>query len=134
MAQEYIVNPCVGFNNVQLNEKREDVRIKLGQFNEFKKNKFSKNTSDDFGDIHVYYDENDTVEAVEFFEGEVFIRSDKLFPIDKTSLFEILKEIDNNTVLTEDSISSKELCISAYAPGEKAESLLIYREDYFSIN
>ena len=131
MAQEYIVNPCVGFNNIQLNEKREDVRRKLVQFNEFKKNKFSQNTSDDFGDFHVYYDENDTIEAIEFFEGNVYLNNEIIFPSSQIKLYNYLRKNDECTTLQDDSIFSEALCISAYAPGDEVESLLIFRTGYY---
>lgn len=131
MERKYKLDPCKGFDNIKFSEKRDDVRMKLGQHKEFKKNIFSKNSSDDFGDFHAYYDENNTLEAVEFFEGNVYLAGDKLFPNSKSALFEILKKSDGNAALTEDSISSSTLYISVYAPDEKAESLLIHREGYF---
>jgi len=45
---------------------RETVRRKEnGEYKEFRKNKFSKNTTDDFGAFHAFYDETDRLEAIE---------------------------------------------------------------------
>ncbi|QOY21603.1 hypothetical protein FYK61_09320 [Xanthomonas citri] len=50
---------------------RSKVREILGDFDEFSKNSFAKNTTDNFSKhrVHVFYSEYDIVEGVEFMSG-----------------------------------------------------------------
>ena len=131
MINKYTVEPNNGFDNIRFSESRSDIRAKIGNFREFKKNRLSKNTTDDFGDYHAFYNQENMLEAVEFFEGEVYLNDKMLFPNTSEGLLTILKNIDRQAYRTEDSIVSKEFGISAYAPDGKVETLLIHRPGYF---
>jgi len=131
MKRTYVIEPFRGFNEIRFDDPREDVRKKFGAFKEFKKNRFSKNITDDFGDFHAFYDESNTLQAVEFFEGEVCLNGDRLFPNTKEGLIAILSCLDNEAVSTAESVESKMLGINAYAPGDTVETLLIYRQGYY---
>lgn len=50
---------------------RSKVREILGDFDEFSKNSFAKNTTDNFSKhrVHVFYSESDIVEGAEFMSG-----------------------------------------------------------------
>ena len=50
------VVPLQEVNGVKFGMHRNEVRAILGEAREFKKSKFSKNTTDDFGYCHVFYD------------------------------------------------------------------------------
>ena len=131
MHYTYVVEPYKGFNDVSFGELRNTVRKKLGVYTDFKKNKFSKNTADDFGNLHTFYDEKNTLEAVEFFKGELYLEGRKLFPTKKDELFTVLSNTDHEAIVSNDSVESKMLGIHAYAPSDTVESLLIYRVGYY---
>lgn len=122
------VVPLKKVNDVEFGMKREEVRELWGEAKEFKKSKFSKVTTDDFGFCHVYYDENDRCEAVEIFEdAEVFINGGVVFP----GKIELAKEKIEDLVEDEGSWISYEQSIGIYAPGEKMESILFGKKGYY---
>lgn len=85
------------------------------EYIEFKKTKFSKNTTDDYGKFHVFYTSDDKVEAVEIFEGiEVIL--------------DLLSDIEEDN----GSFTHVKMSIGLEAPGSKAESILVGCEDYYS--
>lgn len=131
MINKYNVEPNTGFDNIRFSESRRDIRAKIGDFKEFKKSRLSKNTTDDFGNYHAFYNQENTLEAVEFFEGEVYLNDKMLFPNTSEGLLAILTDIDRQAYRTEDSVVSKKFGISAYAPDGKLETLLIHRPGYF---
>jgi hypothetical protein len=76
---------------------RGQVREILGEFNEFRKTKFSKNSTDEFLSslAHVFYNENDVVKGVEIFRNSAFIIFGKnLFEM---SAHEAKKFIESNS-------------------------------------
>jgi len=75
---------------------RGQLREILGDFNEFRKTKFSKNSTDEFlsSSVHVFYHENGIVKGVEIFKNSEFIIFGKnLF---KMSAHEAMSFIENN--------------------------------------
>ena len=76
------IKPLKSVGEIEFGMDRELVRKTINrQYDEFRKNKFSINTTDDFGEFHVYYDKTNCCEAVEFFEESILIVNDKqLFP------------------------------------------------------
>ena len=74
-------SPLSGVEEVKFGMKRDEVRAIFGEAKEFKKNKFSKNTTDDLGFCHVYYTGDDCCEAIELFNDvKVLIDNKKVFP------------------------------------------------------
>ncbi len=128
MAQ-YRVIPLVGFNNVKFGMPRSEVRNILGSpVKEFKKSKFSKNTTDDFGDFHIFYNADDQFEAVEFFK-EAEIQDDKgnIFPKSITDIKCLPYKFTNDG----DSYVNKEYSIGIFAPDNLVESILFGIKDYY---
>ena len=80
---KWIATPLVEINGVKFGMPRSEVRTVLGgKYKEFKKSKFSKNTTDDFGICHVLYNKDDKCEAVEVFrECEVSVNGKLVFPL-----------------------------------------------------
>jgi hypothetical protein len=132
MQIRHIIKPYEKFGDILFDESRENIRKKLGAFKEFKKNIFSENTADDYGDIIVCYDKFNKMEAVEVFSGDVFIEDVKIFPNTRNKLIESLKKLDNTFSATDDAIESSVLGICAYAPEDEVESLIVYRHGYYS--
>ena len=52
---KFVINSLKSVGNIKFGESREEVRKEYGDFKEFKKSKYSKNTTDDFKSFHVYY-------------------------------------------------------------------------------
>ena len=76
------ITPCKSVGNISFGQKREDVRKILNlPYHEMKKSIFSKNTMDAYERFHVYYNNNNEVNALEIFDGiTIFIDGKKLFP------------------------------------------------------
>lgn len=127
--RQFIVNPLVGFDNVQFGMSREEVRSILGSpLREFKKSKYSKTTTDDFGVFHVFYDETDKFEAVEFFE-EAGLKDIKgnTFPKEITADVPFPYALYNEG---NDYINA-EYSIGIFAPNNRIESILFGIKGYY---
>ncbi len=121
--------PLSEVNGVKFGMKREAVRQMLGEAREFKKSKFSKTTTDDFGYCHVFYDINDKCEAVEIFVGsEVSVNGKIIFPTSIEGAKEIVPDLneDNGSFI---SISKS---IGIYAPSGNMESILFGVSGYYN--
>lgn len=118
--------------NVSFLESREAVRKELGEFSEFKKNKYSENTTDDFKGLHVYYDKENTVEAIEIFkENELLYKNTNLFSLNFSQIKEFLA--DNHIEEDDSSCIFYTIGLSVYAPEKnKIESILIFKKDYYN--
>ena len=81
---KWSATPLEEVNGVKFGMLREEVRKVLGNTcREFRKNKFSKNTTDDFGVCHVFYNQDDRCEAVEVFDRrEIIMEGKAVFPLD----------------------------------------------------
>ncbi len=75
---------------------RGEVRKRLGDpVTVFRKGKWSKNTTDDYGRFHVFYTPDDRVEAVEFHKGvEIVLNGQTVFPIKTKEIEKVLPGIE----------------------------------------
>lgn len=120
--------PLVEVNGVKFGMKRCDVREIFGNATEFKKSKFSKTTTDDFGFCHVFYNQSDECEAIEIFDdSEVQIDGATVFPVGVETLKAMLKDVEED----ESGFICKSLSIGVYAPDDKMESILFGCEGYY---
>ena len=117
--------------NIKFGASRETVRKNNGPYKEFKKSRFSKNTTDDFSGFQVFYNEDNTVCAVEIFrETELLFRGISLFSKTYPELKALLK--DSNAAEDSSGITYKTLGFSVYAPEQKEiESILVFCKGYF---
>lgn len=124
------VIPMVSINELTFEMSRDEVRKYLGSYKELKKG-FSNKTSDDFEYCHVYYDENNILEAVEFFNDvEVYIDGVLAFPITKKEFKEKFLNYKENEL--KDGFINYDNSIGIYAPNDKVESILIGKKVYYS--
>ena len=122
------INPTEDINGMAFGTDRTEVRTKLGlPDREFKKSEYSKNTTDDYGEFHVYYDADNNLEAIEIFEGVVLIQGKVLFP---GNIQNVLK-FDDSFEPEEDGCVSSKLEIGVYAPGGNIESILAGCKGYY---
>lgn len=129
---EMILKPYVSVGTILFGEERDTVRKESSDsFREFKKTKFSQNTTDDFGGYHVFYDGSDKVEAVEVFPGNSVLYRDKnLLRISYAEAVKLLK--DHNCREDEYGFIDSDAGISVYAPDHnQIESVLLFRKGYY---
>lgn len=125
---EWNVNPKKDVNGIEFGMDRESVRNQLGEpVKEFKKSKFSRNTTDDYGGFHVFYDAGNNFEAVEIFEGTVMVEGTALFP----GTFQNILDYDESFEKEDDGCVSVKLGIGVYSPEQRIESILIGCEGYY---
>lgn len=114
---------------IELGASRSAVRETANlPYKEFKKTPLSTNTTDDFGAFHVYYDDDDCCEAVEFFDDvEVEVDGRLVFP---TSPEEARCAIPS-LVSDGGGLISVEESVGIYAPGGTMESILFGVKGYY---
>ena len=87
------VIPIQSVNNLLFGTNRDEVRQAFGDFEEFKKESSNKNTADDFGFCHVFYDENNCFIAIEIFnENTVYIDGELVFPTNSKKIRELIND------------------------------------------
>jgi len=131
MKKRIDVIPLQQVYGISFGAKREKVRQHFGHYTEFHKEADSSVTTDDFGFCHVFYNDKDEMEAVEFFadEVDVYIHDLKIFPIPLEEAIEIIPDAE----LDDDGLLSKTQSIGIYAPDEEAESILFGEKGYYTI-
>lgn len=112
---------------------RDEIRVAVGSaYTEFRKSRFSKNTADDFGFMHVFYDEKNACEAVELFDDcVVMVGDDCLMPGEKDRVDEWMKAQDASSEVSAYDSISKALSIGVTASEGKVESVLFGRIGYY---
>ncbi len=127
------IEPYERVDNIKFGSERETVRKDNGNFKEFRKSRFSKNSTDDFASFHVFYSEDDRVEAVEFFrESNLYFHDIQLFSQSYSDLKARLNALDSNITEDESGIIYKTLGFSVYSPdGEQVESILVFEKGYY---
>lgn len=127
------IEPYERAGNIKFGSERETVRKDNGNFKEFRKSRFSKNSTDDFSSFHVFYSEDDRVEAVEFFrESNLYFHDIQLFSQSYSDLKARFNALDSNITEDESGIIYKTLGFSVYSPdGEQVESILVFEKGYY---
>ena len=127
------IKPYERVGTIKFGSNRETVRKDNGNFKEFRKSRFSKNSTDDFSSFHVFYNEDDRVEAVEFFrESNLYFHDIQLFTQSYGDLKTRLNALDSNNTEDESGIIYKTLGFSVYSPdGKQVESILVFEKGYY---
>lgn len=127
------IKPYERVGTIKFGSNRETVRKDNGNFKEFRKSRFSKNSTDDFSSFHVFYSEDDRVEAVEFFrESNLYFHDIQLFTQSYGDLKTRLNALDSNNTEDESGIIYKTLGLSVYSPdGKQVESILVFEKGYY---
>lgn len=122
--------PLLEINGIKFGMHREEVRKILGNnFTEFKKNKFSKTTSDNYGFCHVYYNTQNDFVAVEIFEfSEIYVNDALLFP----GTIENAKNIINNLEEDDYGYISRTQSIGICVANGQVDSILFGAKGYYS--
>lgn len=82
------IEPTKSVNGIKFYTGREKVRADLNTaYTEFKKSKFSKNTTDDYKLFHIFYDNDNNFQAIEFFaDVRVIVGDIDIFSLKATDL------------------------------------------------
>ena len=132
MLKEFIIKNKNQVGDIKMGMSREDTRKCFGNYKEFKKNKFSKNTSDKFNSFTIFYDENDKLEAVEFYnDSKLIFNSVNLFEQSYDKLKNILSKEDNQLNIDGNYTTSYKLNISLSSADNNIESILFFRDGYY---
>ena len=126
---KFSVNPNEYVGNIKFGQTRDEVRRLLTGFKkEFKKNKYSRNTTDDFGYCHVFYDVENRLNAVEFFEQcNLVYQGENLFEITVDELKKLLPDIREDY----GSYISQKYSIGITFDGTRVDTVLIGCKDYY---
>jgi uncharacterized protein YuzE len=117
-------------NGIKFGTSRDIVRKEMdAPFTEFKKSKYSINTTDDFGFCHVFYDKEGNVEAFEFFNEDIEIKigENVVFPGGIKQISSVVDDFENDG---EDYISKKHSIGLCVVDG-RIESILFGNEGYY---
>lgn len=123
------IKPLVSVGNIRFGMKREEIRNLFGdRYKEFKKNKYSTNTTDDYGNFHVFYTSDNLVDAVEIYESiEVVLEGAVVFPIRSEDIEKKISGIEregNSYICIDKSIGIE-------VDADQAESILIGSAGYY---
>ena len=123
--------PLISIGKIEFGMERNQVhQLFVEKCKEFKKSKYSKNTTDDYGKFHVFYTVDNKVEAVEIFDDiEVIMNDVVIFPV----LIENSESILGNMTEETGSYIQTEKSVGIYAPEKKGESILVGKKGYYSI-
>lgn len=132
---EFVPYKSIGVVNFGMH--REDVRQNFGDYSEFKKTELSNNTTDDFGFIHAYYDDNNMLEAVECFgEAKIMFNNVDIMALNIKQLKLFFETQSIEYITDESGLQTDGVGISAYIPDitndkeAKVETLLLFRKGY----
>ncbi len=122
--------PYESIGSIRIGTSRDVVRKNNTDFHEFKKNRFSKNSSDDYGAYHVFYTSSNCVEAVEIFKDiEIIINGINLSLLSLDGLISCLS--DAQMTKESDFINFPTYGLSVSLQSGAIESYLIYSRGYW---
>lgn len=127
--KKWELKPLESIGEIKFGMDRDDVhKLFEDKCTEFKKTKFSQNTSDDYKKFHIFYNSDNKVDAVEFFEDvEIILEGQVIFPIPigkiETAISGISREGESYTHI--------EKSIGIETNSGKVESILVGLKGYF---
>ena len=129
---KYAVELAKSVNGVAFGADRECIRKCLGgKYKEFKKNLFSKNTSDAFSDCVVYYTPDNKVDAIEFAQGAEVSISGKVILWEYDFIKNWLFSLDSETIIQADGLTSIPNGVSVFIIDRDVQSILFSVPSYF---
>ncbi len=131
--------PYIGVGEIEFGMSRNRVREFFNNvYIEFIKSTSSENTTDDFLDLHVYYNKVNECEAVEIFEVSSVAYGDiDNFGISYTRVKKVFERLDNTLDINEVGFTSYKFGIGVYAPyaedepNEPVESVIVFSKSYY---
>lgn len=132
---KFNVTPCVKAGVVSFGASRENTRNAIGpiKFKEFKKTKSQKSPVDDYGFMHIYYNDKERVEGVEFFnECVVSISGKQVMPGKFNEVVEIVRKMDADIKVNKASLISAKLSIGIEASDGDVKSVFVGDKGYYT--
>ena len=132
MKRKIAVVPLKSVGKIQFGMTRDALRqVMEADFTEFQKSKFSKNTSDDYKFLHVFYNEENKCIAIEVFKECEIIISDTIIPHTTKEFNSWLLHQDSAAEISEFGAVSKKLSIGMSAVESQVESILFGMMGYY---
>lgn len=134
------LHPKIGVGPLKFGLSRSEIEAVLGMKpHRFLRSQFSQSMTDHFETLRlfVYYDKFDCAEAFEFpADAELELKNVQLCGLSAQAFARVI-ELDSVLQVSDDSVSSESLCISAYYPGlsndqsAPQQSVIVYKSGYF---
>lgn len=127
---KWLVEPLKSVKGIAFGENRETARKLMGgEYTEFKKSRYSSNTSDDFGCCHIFYDGDNKVEAVEIFSDvEVVILGKSVFPDGLDDLKALIPDLKDEG----GSFISEKSSVGVTMDGRNMDAILFGCPNYYN--
>lgn len=127
---KWIVEPLKVINGIAFGDSREKARKLMGcPHTEFKKSKYSSNTTDDFGFCHIFYNGDNKVEAIEIFSDvEIEISGKKVFPNGLAELKALIPDLKDEN----GSFISERSSVGVTMDGQTMDSILFGCPHYYN--
>lgn len=101
-------------------------------YTEFTKSAFSINSTDDYKLFHVFYDENNICEAIEFFNDcPLILENTQIIGITSDEIKNIVLKKDANLIEDEYGLVSKKLSLGISCPNGAVETVVIGKKGYY---
>lgn len=140
-SHTFDIEPNRGAGCVRIGAPRTEVRDALdAPYSEFRRTEKSVNTTDHYDalGVLVYYDQANTVEAIEFSSpADVRLGEQALLLMSCKDTTEYVTSLDPDVSLEADGFVSRKLGVSAYMPdataseGESPESIVVFGPGYY---
>lgn len=122
--------PAKSVNGIEFGSKQADIETSFGQATStFKKTKWSKGKTADYGSFHIHYDAADQLEAIEIFDATIELPSTVI--IIPATIDEVLKALPS-LKSNEYGFTSESESIGAYAEDGCMVSILFGKPGYYA--
>lgn len=127
--EKWEVSPLNSVGKIKFGATREQVHAAVGNPKDsFRKTKSSKSKTENYSSFHVYYNDADTVEAVEIFtELDISIGGKDVFPLDKNSTLNVISGLKESS----GSYINKSKAIGVEFSKNHAKSILFGKKGYY---
>lgn len=126
------VKPRKGIGDARFGMPRRKVRSILNMpYTEFDKAMSGRNNVDAYKDFHAFYDNNDKLEALEFYGGNYTLNGRPMFPATMKLIKILAKDLKHGGDTSEGYVS-KSNDMALWAPHGDIEAVLVGRKGYYS--
>jgi len=139
MKKKVVIVPNVGIGEIMLGMSREQLHSQIGlPSKSFFKSSKDHSMSEEYKDlgVFVYFDEKDTVAAIEAWnEADLIYKNLRLFKINYEDIIRVFKEDDSTLEILFDGIKSNNLGITTWLEDRptkksKCDSITLFKKGY----
>lgn len=122
--------PTKSANNIAFGSSRATVEASFGQPKRmFKKTKWSKGETADYGDFHIHFDVNDRFEAIEIFEAKIeFADRITTIPVNEEAIIKAIPSLEADGY----GLTSTSESVGASVEDGVVTSILFGRSGYYA--